>query len=113
MSAASAPVRSCSLRRSPGSSTTASTATIVPVRAPCDTERRSFPEHRAVGVDDACRVEHLAAREAVVEAAGEPEGHDLLVGQRAGHRCRRATVRAPVLRAARSSVFVAQASVIP
>ena len=52
---------------------------------PCalDTERRSLPEHRAVGVDDACRVEHLAAREPVVEAAGEPEGHDLPVGQRA------------------------------
>ena len=46
-------------------------------------ERGALPENDAVPIDDACRVEHLAAREPVVEPAGETEGDDRALGQRA------------------------------
>ncbi len=92
MSTASAPLDSCSRRRS---------RRIVDEvvdgedrRRPraANAERLALPERRAGGVDDARRVEHVADREPVVQRAGEAERDDAPVGH-AVHRANADTRR--------------------
>ena len=75
---------------------------------------RALPQRRAVLVDDARRVEHVADAQPVVQRACEPERDDAArPGTPFAARTPTRTVRRPSRFATRSSAVVAQAKVSP
>ena len=112
MSAASAPVRSWSRRRSTGSSITASTATIVPVLAPSTPS--GPPSQRIRPSESTTRVASSTSPH-TSPSWSPPASPNEITGPSGTPRrapIPTSAVSAPSLRAARSSVLVAQANVI-